>query len=981
TSTPTDKFETILTNAQLKGDAYKTGVESWYISNGSANTDKAYIQYSFSNDTLTVTGLRATYSMYNANRTSQQAITGGTLTQPTTTAGVANAGHFYILLRVQDKNDTSDNGIWLPLGIQVNNIAPNTIDRERNASGASEMPTANGNPGDTFYFTPMGITINQQVNPIGLYKNASNQYTSVGLRPLAADADNYYSANMLNGQSLTTAGQTSVGKLNELVTIKSTMTEIQSSIAQIGYYFSVEFTDIYIPQAYFGGRVPASVGTLTTEDIGIYGKCVKVQGLKITLNNWTHNRYLHLKVDMKDTANATCTSYIAVNVSNKAPEYLDSDSVAQLDYTTNGVTVQSTYTKPTGSGVATIRYRVPANSTIMVTPYDLMTDADMLAYLGASDLEKGFTLNGLNGKYSGGVFHVTGDGYSGAGTNIVALATPANTSTANNGYDYSGAQYTSNLMNMISALQGTRTFNRFTTNNRFGTTASGTTWLDRLYFARTIDGTSLDSFTYNPYASAANRMAFSAPEVAGDGFVTYSFGTQISYKASGAANATTYNLDYAIITTTRRTTSGSPAVLEFTVRDRTGANATGNSYGVKKIRIEIDVINSSPRVQYPDKYFTLTTNPIQNKDVNDLSNDATTGFINDAVKPSTMVIYATNGGSDTTKNLLIDNEDGEVWFDVSGGCQVVDKPDVSGSEVDFAGRSYNGNYVNVTITANTITVTALNSTQAVQSLYVRFYATDGRYGDNGLLERSECYIRIEVVNAAFSYNTSENGFERVAIDQNNSHYLWNVESVTAQDRTRVRYLVSGSGAAEAVRATQSASAGQIKYLVSDTDTLQGVVLSAVTSPSANSAASVGYVNVDLAAADQVAAYRNAVPQLGTTNNWSSTGNAVGALIAIRNGNIYETNDTFADKIDVSQTDIVYFVRGEDNAYTAYPAKTLKASGDFGNESFRSKFFDAAGRWTVTDWAIMIKPKAASDAGKYINLRLSLRDEAKLGGDT
>ncbi|MDE6200522.1 MAG: hypothetical protein K2M47_01390 [Clostridiales bacterium] len=982
TTTPTDKFADVLTTGQLKGDAYKTGFESWYISNGSANTDKAYIQYSFSNDTLTITGLRATYSMYNTNRTSQSAITGGTTTSPTTTASVANAGHFYILLRVQDKNDTSDSGIWLPLGIQVTNRAPNTIDRERNGAGASEMPTANGDEGDTFYFTPMGITINQQINPIGFYKNANNQYTSSGLRPLAADADNYYTANMLNGQSLTTAGQTSIGKLNELVTIKSSITEIQNSIPEISYYCTVEFIDIYIPQSYFGGRVavPAN-STVTLSDLGGTA-CVKVQGLKITLKNWTHNRFLHLKVDMKDTANATCTSYIAVNVSNKAPEYLDSNKVAQLDYTTNGVTVQSTYTKPTGDGVATIKYRVPAHSTILITPYDLVTDSDMLAYLGANDLENGFTLNGLSGTYNGGVLHVAGDGYNGSGTNIEALATSANTSTANNGYNYAGASYTSNLFNMIGALQGTRTFSKVTTNNRFGTTASGSTWLDRLYFARSIDGASanLDGFSYNPYASTANRTSFSAPVVAGSEFVTYAFGTQISYKAAGAASAASYNLDYAIITATKRTASGSPAVIEFTVRDRTGANATGDSYGIQKIRVEIDVINSSPRVQYPNKYFTLTTNPIQNYDVRDLSNNQTTGFINDAVKPSTMVIYATNGGTDLSKNLLIDNEDGEVWFDVSGGCQVVDSPDVSGSESDSAGRSYNGNYVNVTITTNAITVTALNSTQAVQNLYIRFYATDGRYGDNGLLERSECYIRIEVVNAAFSYNTGDNGFEKVALDQTNTNfqYLWNVESITSQDRTRTRFFVSGSGAADAVRSTYSASAGQIKYLVSDTDALQGVVLSAATSPSATAATNVGYVNADVNASDKVTAYRNAVPQLGTTNNWS---NSAAALIAIRNGNVYDTTNSLSDKVDLDNTDIVYFIKGENNSYTAYLAKTLKASGNFGDENFRNQFFDAAGRWKVTDWAIMVKPQSASDAGMYINLRLSMRDETALGGDT
>ncbi|MDE6029438.1 MAG: hypothetical protein K2F90_03865 [Clostridiales bacterium] len=988
---PADKFANVLTTGQLKGDAYTTGFESWYISNGSSNTDRAYIQYSFSNDTLTITGLRATYSMYKTGRTSQQAITGGTFTTPSLAAGVANAGDFYILIRVQDKNDTADNGIWLPLGIKVNNVAPSTIDRERNGAGASEMPTADGNPNDVFYFTPMGITINQQVHPIGFFKNANNQYTSTGLRPLASDADNYYSANMLNGQSLTAAGQTGLGKLNELVTINNDISTLQSRLnnTSLGqsqsHYFTVEFIDIYIPKAYFGGRVAIPANSEVTLSDYLGGtQCVKVNGLKITLNNWTHNRFLHLQVDMKDSANATCSSYIAVNVSNKAPTYLGSSDVAQLSYTENGVTVESTYTQPTGDGIATIKYKVPAHSTVMITPYDLITDADMSAFMQGLGINHGFTLNGLNGTYSGGVLHVAGDGYTGTGTTITGIATQANTSTANGGFNYSGS-YTSDLMSFIRALQGTRTFGKVTANNRFGATSNGSTYIDRLYFSRTIDGTSLDGFTYDPYTNA-NRMTFSAPEIAGADFVSCTFGTQISYKAAGASAASTYNLDYAIITTNRRTTSGSPAVLEFTVRDRTGANATGDSYGVKKIRVEIDVINSSPRVQYPNKYFTLTTNPVQSSDVKDMSN-ATGGFINDTIKPSTMVIYASHGGNDTSKNLLIDNEDGEVWFDVSGGCQVVDKADVSGSEQDAAGRSYNGNYVNVTLTADTITVTALNSTQAVQNLYIRFYATDGRYGDNGLLERSECYIRIEVINAAFTYNTSDNGFEKIALDENATgfHYLWNVESITAMDRSRTRYFVSSNGAAQALQSLSAygASAGQIKYLVSDTDALQGVVLSAATAP--GNVGNVGYVNANITSAmsdaEKLAAYRNAVPQLGTNNNWA---NGAAALISVRDGNNYDTTTVFAgagQKIDLTQTDIIYFVKGDNNAYTAYTAKALKTSGNFGDETERNKFFDSEGRWKITDWAIMVKPTAASDAGKYINLRISMRDEAVLGGDT
>ncbi|MCH5155961.1 MAG: hypothetical protein J1F69_05070, partial [Clostridiales bacterium] len=941
-------FTNVINSGQLNGDANATGFNSTYISNGSTNTDVAFVQYAISNDTITLTGLRATYSLYKSNRTSRSATNTGTFTSSSLTGvtvktNVANAGHFYILLHIQDKNDTADNGIWLPLGIQVNNVAPTTMQTERGVTGASEMPTANGNKGQVFYFTPMGITINQQVYPVGMYKDSNNAYTSTGLKPIAADADNYFRTNMLNGNSITQAGQTSTGKLNELVKISSSISQIQSSIADnaSGYYFSVEFIDIYIPTAYFGGRVTTS--GLTTENIGgIYGTCAKIQGLKITLNNWTHNRFLHLEVKVRDSASTTDVStYIAVNVSNKAPQYLESSKVAQFDYTVNGVTVNSTYTAPSDStGVATIKYSVPAFYTIIITPYDLITDENMV---GGIDR---FTLNGLSGKFdsANGLFTV---GTGGSGTAISALA-----NEADRNFNYLDPDYVSKLFGssgMIPALQKTHTFTKLTANNKYGSATSGSTPVEGLYFARTNDGTSLDGFTFNPYTgtNAARKALFAAPVFAGDGYVDYSFGSVINYSGKN------YNLDYVVISTNRRTAAGSPAVFEFSVRDRTGASASGAAYGVKKIRVEIDVINSSPKVGNQDNVYTLSTDP---------TGTSTT-------TPSTREISASG--------ILVDNEDSDVWFDISGGFQVVDKNDATGSEVDFAGRAYNGYYVNVTLSASQITIVALNSTQAIEHLYIRFYATDGRYGENGLLETSVCYIRIQVMNASFDYNTGENGFEKVAIDNINYQYLWNVESITAQDKTRTRYFVSGNGAASAVRTEYGAASGQIKYLTTDSDALQGVVLSAATSPSSNPDNSSGYINANLTAADKVAAYRNAVPQLGN-GNFSAVG-TFGAILSIRTGlNAY--NGVLTGKVDTDNSDIIYFVN-DGSGYTAYKAKTLLSSGNFGEESFRKKFFDDQGRWIVTDWAIVVSPLGESTAGEYINLRISMRDETKLGGGT
>ena len=62
-----------------------------------------------------------------------------------------------------------------------------------------------------------------------------------------------------------------------------------------------------------------------------YSSCIcrrttVVRGYRITLNSWTHNRYLYAKVDLHDSGTTPVTVYIAVKVSNKAPKAINPDS-------------------------------------------------------------------------------------------------------------------------------------------------------------------------------------------------------------------------------------------------------------------------------------------------------------------------------------------------------------------------------------------------------------------------------------------------------------------------------------------------------------------------------------------------------------------------------------------------------------------------------------------------------------------------------
>lgn len=979
-TTSSTMFDDALTKGQLKGD-YGTGFQEWYISSGASDT--AFVQYSFNNISLTLTGLRATYDMYKSTRGGGSIITSYSQgTAPVTQSGtIKNAGDFYILINVQDRNDTADTGIWLPLGIRVKNAAPTDTGKERGSAGASALPTAEGVTGQSFYFTPMGITVDRVLHPFGVRKAVTDSgevYTNRDLIPLASDSDNFYTSNMLNGVGI--GGSADPGKLNELVRLNITGTDLTSVLNSVagnagGEYFSAETFDIYIPVAYFGNRIPAT-GTVVSIDYNNNGgavDCYTIKGLKITLGNWTHNRYLYASVGVIDSAGDSTTVNIAVNVKNAKPVNLTNDKVALLGYTTNGKTVTSEF--KTESGVATIEYSIPVNSTAIITPYDLLRDPNV-----KSGVSEKFTLNGLSGVFdsTSGVFTVGGKktGPEDIRTEITGIATSANTK----GGDYGSAEYITGLKTSLSALQTTREFGSLSASNLFNAAQEPvkTTHTDGLFFARTGDSSALDGYTFDPYVSGANM--FETPTVVGKDFVNYGFGNRLLFP--NGSDYETYNIDYIAITATGRTQALSPVRFELNVRDRTGAGALDDARGVTKINVVINVINSTPKVQYPDNIYTLATTPTVTEDEDGNKTVHDSESITDVTKtlgtimPTTLVFYA--AGDLTTdgisKNFLVDNERDPVSFYTAGEVSVV-SVDAAGNETDTDenGVPFLNNYLRVSITSQTLTVTALNSTQNVRELYIKFYATDGRSSDGRTLDNGVCRVRIQVINSDLTVNYGADGFEQ--IDTQN---IWTIESLSNADVNRTRYFASGDNAVEKLKTVKYGenalvTSGQIKVMAKDSDALQGIVLSPAASY--GDLSNRGFVNAT--EKDGVIDYKAAVPIIGVHGDARIN---VAARLFLGNdvantGNIHQggTDDKDAQ---ISDYDILYFV---DNTW--YSATELtKAENNFVNDN-HELFFDKHGRWAVRDWAIYVKPAKASSSADYINLRVMLRDETKFGGSS
>ena len=919
----------------------KTGFESWFISNSSADTN-AFVSYAISGDTITFTGLRATSSKYSENRTGYKTIKSGG-NNGSSSSGIqdigssdiqegiaANAGHFYVLIRVEDKNDEADKGIWLPIAIKVNNARPTDTSVERGQTGATYRPTAEGAVDSVFHFAPMGITVNRETKALGKYMvgNALPQDQN-DLRPLASDADNFFNTEMLGGN-------TSKRMLNELLTIvprdssKTIEKDVQTSVAnnEHGEYFTVEKELIYIPASSFGARIKESgYGTATVNGT----KYVTVDGLKITLKNFTHNRYMNATVRVKDSENDYVDVYIAIKVNNTAPT--TSDNIALLDYDSNGRKVSSAFAVE--DGIPTITYNMPQGSTALITPYDLLTDIDMTRS-GISYPAHGFTLNGLSGRFD------EGSGVLGsAGVPINNLAISAND------YDYSSDQYKSALAETLRALNERLTFTgTFTSVNTFAVPESKTVGKDRLYFERTNDSSNLDAYTFNPYANSGSVNAFARPQEINATYASVKFGNKVNVLG------TDYFVDFAVITANERTPAGTYYEALFNIRDNTGAgSATGA--GLAQIRVKVQVVNSNPSVKEVDKIHKLSAG-------------------DELPYTSVLRLYAV--GTDAEPGILLDNEGDHPMFASNKAVTVVDGQGRS----SINGNSYLGEYVTISLTSDAMTITALNSTQNLPYLIVKFFATDGRTST----EYSALEIRIAVLNSKPQSNNTDVGFD-VENVVSGDHNLWTINSINDSDKKATRYFVSGEGAANAL-VSNGVTSGQIKYMFTDADRLQGTVLSPKTDATDSGkyvvAPAKDGVTVPSGSENKystVQSPKNAVPTIGRSMADSAAGGAISVIISFIGNSAASASETLGTtKEFVSAYDIVYFVGGD-----SYYASELVKDGNNDAELNRDLFFDEYGRWKVTDWAIVITPQDAFPVSTYLQLQVMVRDETKFGGDS
>lgn len=296
---------------------------------------ETYATYSISADrrSITVNGKRGSRSQYNNTR--------------------ANAnGHWYVLLHLIDAGETEDEGIWMPLAIEIENTAPTAA----SGNGALTM-----NVNDSIYLSPIGI---------GSFAVSEPQKNQVQAFMFGEDTDAFEVGGARNSFLYFPTGE------------KAQLTE---GAAQ---YFELARVPIYIDKAKTAKLTQAEKNLLGLQAVAGNDTLVSITGLKLTAKKSTQQRYIEVPLSVADTMglpSELVTQTLLLQVNNRMPQAIENDAYRQT--TTDGE-VTSTVVRGADGAPDTlqVKYTVHDGAVIAFSPYNFVTDPDL--YNGGIAAEK-----------------------------------------------------------------------------------------------------------------------------------------------------------------------------------------------------------------------------------------------------------------------------------------------------------------------------------------------------------------------------------------------------------------------------------------------------------------------------------------------------------------------------------------------------------------------------------------------------------------
>ncbi len=361
------------------------------IKEATADTSEAYVSYTISADgqTLNLTPLRATRSQFITNDSA-------------TTEANRTFGHFYFLVRVEDKGEPSDKGVWYPIAVTINNTQP-TQPTAVAVADSSTVTEVDSDGNKVMYFSPMGIGALDSKD----FKNDAGMVKGV-----AEDRDSY---SVFLDNISSESNRVSTSMYNEFLLFDKSQFGSQNKI-------ETEFYRIEPVNLYASAVTAAKIGknkhiTGTTSDLGwerydewgsdiqfVGGstETILFYGIKVTFLRSTRGNYIQQPIMVKDTRGETNSVTggentgslngiinLLIKVENHAVTALDGDSVKATDGKITGArnepenyggsnALEDGIVKVDYNG-GIVSYSIPSGYDFDITPYDLAKDIDMAA--------------------------------------------------------------------------------------------------------------------------------------------------------------------------------------------------------------------------------------------------------------------------------------------------------------------------------------------------------------------------------------------------------------------------------------------------------------------------------------------------------------------------------------------------------------------------------------------------------------------------
>ncbi|MDE6401405.1 MAG: hypothetical protein K2L54_02205, partial [Clostridiales bacterium] len=333
---------------------------------GSAGASAANVTYSYSSDKKIVfTARSATQYQYD-------------------TAG--RLGDFYILVRIIDATDTTDNGLWYPVAVKVNSAAPTEPSTVANFSLGFDRFNANNETQEQengIILTPISYT-----DEYGVLQGIGSRSLEFGLDashtalPFVVDPDTFmYDSTNVNKKT---------HPLNDIVMLAGVNRSDPTDLSKVvelfdtSEFFTVELIDLYASRDVFSRlEISDNASLLSAWGVEAFSGTgeasgYKFKGLKIVPRRSTDDLYFQFNVNVKDSHEVTSKVRVCINVQNREVQLRKSPNGSST-FKINTMDGVGTYLNAdnSGIGVAAVNYTIEIGDEIQITPYDFAYDYDV----------------------------------------------------------------------------------------------------------------------------------------------------------------------------------------------------------------------------------------------------------------------------------------------------------------------------------------------------------------------------------------------------------------------------------------------------------------------------------------------------------------------------------------------------------------------------------------------------------------------------